>query len=104
NRISTAEWSRLLHDRGGAARLFDRARSGAYPPGSSIKVATAAAAMEAGLDPVFTCHHTVDRLQWRHRGKTYVRLRLSDDEGDPPHGTIGMAAGLRHSCNIYFAN
>ena len=103
NTLTREKWREMLTDRHKEARLFDRARSGAYPPGSSLKVATAAAAMEAGVDPVYTCAHVAERLRWRYAGRTYVRDRLSDDQGDAPHGRVTLSEGLRHSCNLFFA-
>jgi peptidoglycan glycosyltransferase len=103
NGLTVRRWRTLMTDSAKEARLFDRARMGAYPPGSSLKVATAAAALEAGLEPVFSCAHVAHGLRWKYDGRTYVREKLTDDEGDPPHGRVALPEGLRHSCNIYFA-
>ena len=103
NTLTVKRWRALMVDSGKEARLFDRARMGAYPPGSSLKVATAAAALEAGEEPAFTCAHVAHRLAWRYGGRRYVRDKLTDDQGDTPHGRVNMPEGLRHSCNLYFA-
>jgi peptidoglycan glycosyltransferase len=86
-------------------RFLDRARYGLYPPGSTFKLVTAAAALR--LDPslsrqTFTCSRLPD-------GRTGVRLAghgrpIRDDVLDrAPHGTLTLGEGLVHSCNAYFA-
>ncbi len=84
--------------------LFDRARYGQYPPGSTFKLVTAIAALR--LDP-----------DLRNRTYQCVRMRdgragnvvtgwnkpIRDDVGDHAHGTLDMARALTVSCNAYFA-
>jgi hypothetical protein len=89
----------------GADALLDRARYGLYPPGSTFKLVTAAAALrrDIGLsDTRFTCSRLPDgRVGARIPGWTRP---VRDDVLDThPHGTIGMHDGLVHSCNAYFA-
>jgi peptidoglycan glycosyltransferase len=89
----------------GADALLDRARYGLYPPGSTFKLVTAAAALrrDIGLsDTTFTCSRLPDgRVGARIPGWTRP---VRDDVLDThPHGTIGMREGLVHSCNAYFA-
>jgi hypothetical protein len=88
-----------------ADSLLDRARYGLYPPGSTFKLVTAAAALRQGVDPgttTFTCSRLPD-------GRVGARIRgwnrpIRDDVLDThPHGTIDMHEGLVHSCNAYFA-
>jgi cell division protein FtsW (lipid II flippase) len=85
--------------------LLDRARFGLYPPGSTFKVVTAAAALRR--DPAlrgqtFTCSKLSD-------GRNGARIAgwgrpVRDDVLDRrPHGTIGMHEALAVSCNAYFA-
>ncbi len=82
---------------------MDRARYGAYPPGSTFKLLVALAALRDGRDGNrFTCARLPDgRIGTRISGWTRP---VRDDVLDThPHGTIGMHDGLVHSCNAYFA-
>jgi cell division protein FtsW (lipid II flippase) len=98
--------SRLLADGASAGQaLLDRARYGLYPPGSTFKLVTAAAALTRDLDvarTAFTCTRLPD-------GRVGAKLAgwsrpVRDDVLDThPHGTIDMHEGLVHSCNAYFA-
>jgi peptidoglycan glycosyltransferase len=85
--------------------LLDRARYGRYPPGSTFKLVTAAAALR--LDPdlhrlAFTCSRLPD-------GRAGVRIAgqgrpIRDDVlHREPHGTLTMGEALVRSCNAYFA-
>jgi cell division protein FtsW (lipid II flippase) len=85
--------------------LLDRARYGLYPPGSTFKLVTAAAALRQGVDlgtTTFACTRLPD-------GRVGARIKgwnrpIRDDVLDTrPHGTIDMHGGLVHSCNAYFA-
>jgi cell division protein FtsW (lipid II flippase) len=84
--------------------LLDRARYGLYPPGSTFKLVTAAAALRQ--DPslsrqTFTCGDLPDgRVGVRIPGSRPVRDDVLDHHA---HGTIGMHDGLVQSCNAYFA-
>jgi peptidoglycan glycosyltransferase len=84
--------------------LFDRALNGAYPPGSTFKLVTAAAALENGIDLVYNCRHQEQGIRWRANGKTYSRRRITDLEEMRPHGLTDLAKAIRVSCNIYFAH
>jgi peptidoglycan glycosyltransferase len=75
--------------------LRNRATQEFYPPGSTMKVVTAAAALMHGVDAdtTYTC-----------AGRGAVGgTRVVDYHGET-HGTIAMSAALAHSCNFYFAN
>lgn len=93
----------LMSDPSGA--LLDRARYGLYPPGSTFKLVTAAAALreDTGLRQTsFTCTRLPD-------GRNGARIAgwsrpIRDDVLDShPHGTIDLHDGLVRSCNAYFA-
>ena len=75
--------------------LLDRPVQGLYPPGSTFKVVTMAAAMAHGVatpDSEFTCTGT-----WT--GLPGVSQRCWLKSG---HGTITLADGLTQSCNSVF--
>jgi cell division protein FtsW (lipid II flippase)/cell division protein FtsI/penicillin-binding protein 2 len=84
--------------------LFDRARYGQYPPGSTFKLVTAMAALR--LDPAlenqsFSCRRLAD-------GRVGAiipgwRKPIRDDVGDSAHGTLTMHQAIAVSCNAYFA-
>jgi len=84
--------------------FFDRARFGLYPPGSTFKLVTAAAALRQ--DPAlraqtYTCSALPDgRVGARIPGGRPVRDDVLDHH---PHGTIAMHDALVLSCNAYFA-
>lgn len=88
----------------GSAALLDRARYGLYPPGSTFKLVTAAAALRRDLDlsgTRFGCIRLPDgRVGTRLPGRRPIRDDISDSH---PHGTIDMHDGMVRSCNAYFA-
>ena len=77
--------------------LVNRVTSGLYPPGSTFKVVTAAAALESGFDPNQKLRVDDPWQADRSWGTYFVR---SASRG---HGDFNMADGLRLSENIYFA-
>jgi cell division protein FtsW (lipid II flippase) len=85
--------------------LLDRARFGLYPPGSTFKIVTAAAALRqksSFRDLTFTCSRLPDsRVGARISG--WGRPVRDDELDRVPHGTIGMHAAMSVSCNAYFA-
>jgi peptidoglycan glycosyltransferase len=85
--------------------LLDRARYGAYPPGSTFKLVVAMAALGQGrgaADHTYTCAGLPDgRVGAFIRG--WSRPVRDDVLDKHPHGTIGMHDALVHSCNAYFA-
>ncbi|HEV8393179.1 MAG TPA: FtsW/RodA/SpoVE family cell cycle protein [Vicinamibacterales bacterium] len=84
--------------------LLDRSRYGLYPPGSTFKLVTAAAALRqnpALASQTFTCGDLPEgRVGVRIPGGRPVRDDVLDHH---PHGTIAMHDGLVQSCNAYFA-
>jgi len=87
-----------------AAALLDRARYGVYPPGSSFKLVTAAAALERSRYPnaTYTCRRLPDGRvgNWV---KGWQRPVRDDVQDKSPHGDVDLRRGLVVSCNAYFA-
>lgn len=86
-------------------QLLDRARFGLYPPGSTFKLITAAAALSGSPIerlPVFECVRLPDgRVGAEVRG---LGRPIRDDVLDhTPHGMVDLRRGLIVSCNAYFA-
>jgi len=75
--------------------LRNRPTQDLYPPGSTMKVLTAAAALMHGVDPdkEYTC-----------TGKTVIGGAPLKDYGNEEHGTLSMKSALAVSCNNYFAH
>ncbi len=74
------------------AALLNRATQGLYPPGSTFKIFTAAAALDMGVvtpDTTFDCEGT-----WQGPGTRIKCLKRSG------HGEISLFDGIRLSCNI----
>jgi peptidoglycan glycosyltransferase len=78
--------------------LLDRATEEVYPPGSTFKVITAAAALEAGMTPdtQLDCSSSIPLPQTR------IRLRNFSGESCAPKVTLTEA--LQHSYNTTFAS
>ncbi len=89
----------------GDESLLDRARYGLYPPGSSFKLVTAAAALRK--DPAlagrtFTCVPLPGgRVGQRIPG--WGRPIRDDAQDRTAHGAVDLERGLVVSCNAYFA-
>ena len=85
-----------------ASPLMDRARFGLYPPGSTFKVVTAAAALTE--NPALARARFVCRRLGGGRVGAVVEGRLvRDDVADEPHGAIAMEQATVASCNAYYA-
>ena len=88
-----AQWDAFNADL--ARPLFNRATSGLYPPGSSFKVVTGAAAVDQGIanpDTPFDCP-----------GKFVVDGYAIYDFNKKTHGSLTFAQAMEVSCNITFA-
>ena len=77
--------------------LINRVAQGLYPPGSTMKVITAAAALESGLDPKAKIR-VDDPFQADPSWGTY-RVRSSS----AAHGDFDLSLAMQRSENIYFA-
>jgi peptidoglycan glycosyltransferase len=86
--------------------VLDRARYGLYPPGSTFKLVTAAAALRlesAVRHSRYQCIRLTDgRVGGRVRGTS--RPVRDDPLDHTPHGTLDLHRALVVSCNAYFSN
>ncbi|HAZ62743.1 MAG TPA: hypothetical protein DCZ72_03925 [Armatimonadetes bacterium] len=90
----TKAWEKLLADRAGQP-LLSRAYAGRFSPGSTLKVLTAAAALNAGTATPRTTYTCAGTLRLGH--STVHCERRSG------HGRITLAQGIALSCNIALA-
>ncbi|AJE48413.1 penicillin-binding protein 2 [Celeribacter indicus] len=90
--ISVAAYKELLEN--DHRPLPSKAVQGAYPPGSTFKMVTALAALEAG---VVTPDETVRCL-----GHTEVGGRRFHCWKRVGHGNLNLVGSLRHSCDVYY--
>ena len=82
-----------------SAPLFNRSIQGRYAPGSVMKLATAAAALEEGIitpDTVIT-----DEGIYTYYDNFTPQCWLYGKNGTT-HGTINVRAAIQHSCNYFF--
>ncbi len=87
-------WKALLDDE--ATPLINKAIGGAYPPGSTFKLAVALAGLESGaigLDHRVTCGGT-----YSLGGHTWY----CDEYKHGGHGTLDLVEGIAQSCDVYF--
>jgi len=89
--ISKDYWQELNQDR--RKPLSNKPISALYPPGSPFKLMVAAAALEAGANPLqrVTCNGTYTFGKrvfhcWEKKG----------------HGSLNLSDAIMHSCNVYF--
>ena len=90
--IKSKEWKSLINNK--KAPLLNRAVSGLYPPGSTIKMAVALAALESGVigyDKKFFCNGV----------KEYgdMKFHCWHKYG---HGNINLSQAIERSCDVFF--
>ena len=90
--ITQQQWQKVTEAQDNP--LLDRSVQGLYPPGSTFKMVTALAALEAGV---------IGRLDKVNCGGTYVlaktKFRCWNRGG---HGPCNLHRALRESCDVYF--
>jgi penicillin-binding protein 2 len=90
--IDRATWAALNTDE--LRPLNDRAIQGRYSPGSTFKMAVAAAALEEGtIDPNFTVYCPGRAVFFGRPFQCWKR---------GGHGTIDLRHAIEQSCNVYF--
>ncbi len=91
-RIPANEWERLLSNP--AVPLTNKAIAGQYPPGSTFKMITALAALEAGVIDKKTSYHCPGHLDMGgHRFHCWKRSG---------HGHMNVVSSLAQSCDVFF--
>ncbi|MDA5193478.1 penicillin-binding protein 2 [Govanella unica] len=90
--IRQAAWNMLLNDE--RHPLVNKPIGGTYPPGSTFKMITALAALEAGIiTPDFRATCT---------GKRFLGNHIFHCWRKQGHGTLNLVDAICHSCDIYF--
>lgn len=91
NGISTTDYRALReNDR---SPLYHKAYDGLYPPGSTFKMVTATAALEAGVSPDKTVYCPG---HYRFGNRTWHCWKRGG------HGTVNMHSAIKGSCDTYF--
>lgn len=73
--------------------LLNKSLTGAYPPGSTLKLLSAIAAQETGVKPSQTAYC---------RGKIWYGNRFFHCWKRGGHGAVDMKGSLKHSCDTYY--
>jgi penicillin-binding protein A len=95
NKITDPDYRKALNEEGSGSPLVNRATQSTYEPGSTMKVVTAAAALDSG-------EFTPDTVLSGQTGIEIDGVPLENAGGESP-GDIDMDYALTHSINTYFA-
>jgi penicillin-binding protein 2 len=90
--IDAREWEKLVADK--SKPLNNRAIQGQYPPGSTFKIVTAAAALETGVVTPFTRIFCPGHYHFANRD-----FRCWKKGG---HGSVDLHDAIVRSCDVYF--
>lgn len=90
--IGRQEWHRLVGDK--LKPLNNRAVQGQYPPGSTFKIVTAAAALDTGIINPFTRLYCPGHYHFANRD-----FRCWKSGG---HGSVDLHEAIVQSCDVYF--
>lgn len=91
-RMPPDKWKEYLEDK--RHPLENKALKGMYPPGSTFKIITAIAGLEAGL---IDAHTTIDCPGYYKFGNS--TFKCWQKKG---HGQVDLKKALRESCDVYF--
>jgi len=80
--------------------LVNRATQGIYPPGSTFKILTAAAALDSGTINAGT--YIQDKGEYRKYAPTYTPRCWVYLRNGSTHGYVNVVDALKVSCNYYF--
>jgi len=92
--IRADDWNRLVNDP--SYPLWDRAIRSAYPPGSTFKLVTAAAALE---DSLIT---ETSKMNVPCRGSLMIGNRVFKCWARGGHGSLDLHGAIVNSCDVYF--
>ena len=95
NTVTNTDTFKQLNRESSGAPLVNRATQSVYPPGSTMKVVTAAAALDSG-------EFTPDTVLSGASPQVIGGVPLFN-AGNEPFGDIDMTTALTHSVNTYFA-
>ncbi|MFL5959308.1 MAG: peptidoglycan D,D-transpeptidase FtsI family protein [Gaiellaceae bacterium] len=97
-----ASITRIQGSCGDASALVNNATAGLYPPGSTFKMVTAAAALDSGA---YTPSSTfVDPGYCVEYGQHVSNAGNPDQNGPETYGNVTLAQGFEHSINSVFCN
>jgi penicillin-binding protein A len=103
---SSTGYAQILHSPsacpGSSSALLNRATQGLYPPGSTFKTVTAAAALDAGIftpDSTFT-----DPGYCTEYGQKVSNALNPDQNGPEAYGRVTFMQAYQHSINAVFCN
>lgn len=97
-----AEIWEKLNSKDSGSPLFNHATNGLYPPGSLLKLFTAAACLETGtIRPGFVFDEPIDDNKWKPENEPwpYPAIKRFKDSGKP----LNLERAIMQSDNIYFA-
>lgn len=83
-----------------AEPLINRATQGIYPPGSTFKILTAAAALDTGT--ISAGAYIEDKGEYRKYAPTYTPRCWIYLRSGATHGYVNVIDALKVSCNYYF--
>ena len=75
--------------------MYNKTVSGQYPPGSTFKMVTALAALEAGVVGAYDSVHCSGKMSRKGTRDFHCWKRSG-------HGTVNLRNSLKHSCDVYY--